>query len=973
MANIVKPFNAHLLVLPLQSAARRILSQSPSNKAKFTCQCWKSTANNNRHVRRYTTYLLIRKNNNIMLKHHQVLNNINQERHIVLLRVIRAVSKLRYIFLGAAGTAGVGAKLTYDKWKDKWLAFQDQIPDIEWMKEYYPQSFFGSLQDSLSENSSKLKEMLEATKSLLFGIAGDVVETVQPPVLNASIFPTAKEEIEITDEEIDAEMSRQKNQEQKLRELLTRAQEELLEMQQKFQREIDRLEQDNRDLRKQIMLGKNKTQTSSRKMKKSLIDMYSDVLDLLSEYDSNYDIQDHLPRVVVIGDQSAGKTSVLEMIARARIFPRGSGQMMTRCPIMVTLTEGPNHIAYFKGDEQQCFDLTKESDLKLLRQEVEAKMTKCLKRGQTISSDVLSMYVKGPGLPRMVLVDLPGIISTETSEMASHTKEDIAKVSRHYMSNPNAIILCIQDGSIDAERSIVTDLASQMDPTGKRTIFVMTKVDLAEANNTDPSRIRKILSGKLFPMKAMGYFAVVTGTGNNSESIDLIKQYEEDFFRSSNLFKSGILKASQMTTQNLSFAVANCFWQMVRESIEQQFDAFKAKKFNLETEWKNNYPTVRELDRDELFDKARGEILDEVLSLSQTKPHEWEQLLSGNLWKSIQEYAFEKIYWPGAQTRNPTEFKTKVDILLKQWAERVLPVYAVQVGYETLLSQFSLAMEEGVEIGGKKDAHSKLFEPLKAQVQKDCAEGHSWQARAKESLRVIQLTALEDSNVPSKEQWDDAIKFMEDTITLENQKSEQILSSLIGPGWQERWLYWTSRSGEQHFHNEIKKELDKLLQASEVTHSSALEDDEVTAVKRNLQTNNIEASPNEILRVWRTLYRTYFLDRSLQGVQECRKAYFHRHLAKNELECNDLILFWRFQKMLQTTSNSLRQQIMNTEARRLENEVKEILDEISQDHERKKELIKGRQVDLAEELKRVRHIQECLEQFVEALKREKSF
>lgn len=111
MANIVKSFNAHLLVLPLQSAAGRILSQSPSNKAKLTCQCWKSAANNNMHVRRYTTYLLIRKNNNIMLKHHQILNNMNQERHIVLLRVIRAVSKLRYIFLGAAGTAGVGAKL----------------------------------------------------------------------------------------------------------------------------------------------------------------------------------------------------------------------------------------------------------------------------------------------------------------------------------------------------------------------------------------------------------------------------------------------------------------------------------------------------------------------------------------------------------------------------------------------------------------------------------------------------------------------------------------------------------------------------------------------------------------------------------------------------------------------------------------------------------------------------------------------
>ena len=89
--------------------------------------------------------------------------------------------------------------------------------------------------------------------------------------------------------------------------------------------------------------------------------------------------------------------------------------------------------------------------------------------------------------------------------------------------------------------------------------------------------------------------------------------------------------------------------------------------------------------------------------------------------------------------------------------------------------------------------------------------------------------------------------------------------------------------------------------------------------------------------------------------------------VETDLDCGDIVLFWRIQQMLKVTANALRQQVMNREARRLEKEIKEVLEEMSGDDEAKTRLLTGRRVMLAEELKSVRQIQEKLEEFIKAL------
>jgi len=200
----------------------------------------------------------------------------------------------------------------------------------------------------------------------------------------------------------------------------------------------------------------------------------------------------------------------------------------------------------------------------------------------------------------------------------------------------------------------------------------------------------------------------------------------------------------------------------------------------------------------------------------------------------------------------------------------------------------------------------------------------------------------------------------------------------IGPGWLERWTYWKWKTPEQSNKGYIKSELEKLLLNSYQAHQGhlpSLSNEEITVVRKNLEAQNVEVDSDSIKQVWFLLFRQQFLRTSLERAASCRggfQAYQRTGTTEGTLaQCNDVILFWRLHRMMKATANTLRQYIMNVESRRLEIEIKDALDDFGADDDKKETLLTGRRVTLAEEIRKVRQIQDKLHAFIEALNQEK--
>lgn len=251
-----------------------------------------------------------------------------------------------------------------------------------------------------------------------------------------------------------------------------------------------------------------------------------------------------LPQIVVVGSQSAGKSSVLENIVGRDFLPRGSG-IVTRRPLILQLINVPEEDADFdqsannyrhpsEGLRNEWAEFhhipnRRFTDFSDVKREIENETSRVAGNNKGITRQPINLKVYSPHVLNLTLVDLPGLTKVPIGDQPTDIEKQTRNLISEYIAKPNSIVLAVSPANVDIVNSEALKLARHVDPLGRRTIGVLTKVDLMDHG----TNALDILSGRVYPLK-LGWIGVVNRSQQDiqgNKPMEEALKAEQDFFK----------------------------------------------------------------------------------------------------------------------------------------------------------------------------------------------------------------------------------------------------------------------------------------------------------------------------------------------------------------------------------------------------------------------------------------------------------
>lgn len=243
----------------------------------------------------------------------------------------------------------------------------------------------------------------------------------------------------------------------------------------------------------------------------------------------------NLPQIIVVGEQSAGKSSVLEAISRVR-FPV-KGDVCTRFATEIVL----RHATKTRADVSiQFTDKSKpphsfqkvdfsEDDLPAIINDAQDRMG-LTANGREFSRDVLRLEIEGPSMYPLTLVDLPGLFQHDTADQSTKGRETVDQLVESYMKKTNSIILVVITARNQLANHVALRKVKEYDPKRERTLGIITKPDLTLAGYSDEKNYIQLAKNQESANKLLLGWHVLRNRAENEDSLETRDTAETAFF-----------------------------------------------------------------------------------------------------------------------------------------------------------------------------------------------------------------------------------------------------------------------------------------------------------------------------------------------------------------------------------------------------------------------------------------------------------
>ncbi|XP_045821719.1 putative dynamin-related protein 4A [Trifolium pratense] len=230
-----------------------------------------------------------------------------------------------------------------------------------------------------------------------------------------------------------------------------------------------------------------------------------------------------LPTIVVVGDQSSGKSSILESLSGISL-PRGQG-ICTRVPLVMRLQNHPLPLPHpellleFNG-KTVFTDETHVSDA------INIAIEEIAGSAKGISNTPLTLVVKKNGVPDLTIVDLPGITRVPVKGQPDNIYDQIKDIILEYITPEESIILNVLPATVDFTTCESIRMSQNVDKTGSRTLAVVTKAD-----KSPEGLLEKVTADDI--NISLGYVCIRNRIGD--ESFEEARLEEQKLFESHSL------------------------------------------------------------------------------------------------------------------------------------------------------------------------------------------------------------------------------------------------------------------------------------------------------------------------------------------------------------------------------------------------------------------------------------------------------